>query len=187
MADGVTFHVDLRPQLPLLMLSAGLGMVLFFGIAGLWSGSPVWLVLGGLLALMGLYVIPDAIRALTATGREAVLDATALTYRGYSYETRVVWDDIASVTFDTSNKRLPAMTFTLRPGRAVTSTRRRWLAHVEPPPKPDRFTIPGIVLDQPWGFLALCNGLAETPAERRAGYLERVGDTMLLDPLRLLD
>ncbi len=181
-ATGTAFRLGLRPQLPLMMLSTALGLLLFFGIAGVWMGGPLWLVLCGIFALGGLYVLPDAIRALTMTGRKAVIDATGFTYNGYSYETRVAWDDIASVDVDDRNKNLPAMTFTLRPGRTLTWTRRRWVAHAEPPPKPDRFTIPALVFDQPWNVLSICDGMTKTPADHRAGYLANVGRTMLEDP-----
>ncbi|MCW2791028.1 MAG: hypothetical protein JWO76_126, partial [Nocardioides sp.] len=149
---------------------------------GLWMGSMFWALAGAAFVLLGLVVIPDSVRALTATGRGAVLDARGFTYHGYSYVTRVAWDDIASAEFDTSNPRLPAMTFSLRPGANLTWTRRRWLAHLEPPPGPSRFTIPAIVLDQPWSVLALCSGMVETPVDRRAGYLASVGERMLVDP-----
>jgi hypothetical protein len=182
-ADGVEFRLVLRPQLPLSMLAFGGGFAVFFGWMTVWTDSPLLRVLTGLLALLGLVVVPDATRALAAKDRGAVLDAAGLTYRGYSYETTTVpWDSIPSGTFDASNPRVPAMTFKLRQGTTLTWTRRRWLAHLEPKPRPDRFTIPAIVFDQPWSVLATCNGMAQAPAEHRAEYLASVGGQMLTDP-----
>ncbi len=146
---GAEFHVGLRPQLPLMILFVGAGLATFFGLIAVVLGSALWLIAGGAFALLGVVIVPDAIRALTASGREAVIDATGFTYRGYSYETRLAWDDIALADLDTSNKNRPTFAFLLRPGARLSWKKTRWIARLEPDPAPDRFYIPVIVFDEP--------------------------------------
>lgn len=182
-ADGsAAFRVDLRPHLPLSLLLGGIGMVVFFGVTGLVLGSTFWLVAGGLLSLLGLLPIPDAIRALTASERCAVLDPHGIVYAGYSFETRVAWDDVASVGFDDSNKNLQALRLDIGPRDTLTWTSRRWIARIEPTPTPNRLSIPLIVFDQPASLTAVCQGMIQTPADHRPRYLESVGTSMLTRP-----
>lgn len=181
-ADGVEFRIGLRPQLPLSMLALGIGFTVFGGFMAIWIDSAVLAAVFAFVALLGVLLIPDTIRALTASEPGAVLDIHGLTYRGYSYETSAAWDDIASGGFDGSNRNLPAVRLDLRPGRQLRWTRRRWIARLEPTPETNRFVIPAIVLDQPWNVLALCEGMAAAPADHRAHYLESVGPTMLASP-----
>lgn len=181
-SEGLELHVGLRPHLPLAMLVGGIGMTVFFGFLTFWMESTWWLVVGGLCALLGLLPIPDAIRALTSSDRGAIIDAQGIAYNGYSYETRVAWDAVASGDIDRSNRRMITMMLVLRPGQTMTWTRRRWIAHFEPPPESTRFKIPAIVFDQPWNVLAVCTGIAETPPDHRPGYLANVGRTLLEDP-----
>ena len=53
---------------------------------------------------------------------------------------------------------------------------------MEPDPRADRLAIPVIVLDAPWRVLALCEAMARTAPELRAGYLGSLSVHDLADP-----
>lgn len=173
--DGVRIRVGLRPQRPLALLSGEFSAVMLLA-AGVVLDIPVWgQVAAGALAVLGLVVVPDSVRALLVGDRGVVLTPRTLTYRGWSYDFDVLWDEIILVSVDGSNPYLVCIRVDLLSEEVPPATRHRIVLGLEPPPQPAHVKIPWVAVDCPAQLAGLARRLSELPAELRHQHLAAHG------------
>ncbi|CAI9416557.1 hypothetical protein [Nocardioides sp. T2.26MG-1] len=182
--DGVELRVGLRPHRPLGLLCAALSLVMMFGTALFLVESSAGRVLLWVILPLPLLLVPDCVRGLLAGGREVILTPRALTYRGWSYDIEVPWEDIAYVGVDGLNPWVPSIRFDLRPTTTARAVRHKMVAWLDPKPQPDNFQIPVLAVDVPRQLQTLAGLLADMGPSDRSRFLARDGLTSLTSALR---
>lgn len=184
-SDGVEIRIGLRPHRPLALLCTALSLVMMFGGCLFLVESLAGRVLMSVLLPLPLLLVPDSLRGLLASGREVVLTPRTLTYRGWSYDAEVPWEDIAHVGSDRSNSWVPTIRFDLHPSATARAVRHKLLAWLDPPPQPDNVQIPILAVDMPAQLMALAGLLAHMTPPDRSVYLAHDGLASLTNELRL--
>lgn len=178
-ASGLEIRVGLRPHRPLSLLCAVLGLAMMFGGGVFLFESAAGRVLMGVLVPLPLLLVPDCVRGLVADGRAVVLTPRTVTYRGWSYDIEVPWEDIERVGSDRSNPWVPAIRFDVRPAPTERAVVHKILAWLDPKPQPDNFQIPVLAVDMPAELMALAERLANVARHERAAQLREHGVPML--------
>ncbi|HEY0952456.1 PH domain-containing protein [Nocardioides sp.] len=174
-ASGFAIRVGLRPHRPLALLCTALSTAMMFGTGVLLLESPEGKALMWVLLPLPLLLVPDSVRGLLATGREVVLTPRAIIYRGWSYDIEVPWEDIERVRSTRSNPWVPAIRFDLRPSSSERAVMHKFVAWLDPKPRPDNFQIPVLAVDMPWELVALAARMVCVQAHQRPAQLREHG------------
>lgn len=178
-ASGLAIRIGLRPHRPLSLLCAALGMALMFGAGVFLVESAAGRVLMWVLVPLPLLLVPDCVRGLAADGREVVLTSRAITYRGWSYDIEVPWEDIERVSRTRSNPWVPAIRFALGPASTERAAVHTFVAWLDPKPQPDSFSIPVLAVDMPSELMALAQRMVSVADHERPGQLREHGVPVL--------
>lgn len=168
---GPEIWIGLRPHRPISVLCLSLSLAMMLGSAGWLIESPAGQVFIWILLPLPLLLLPDALRGLFARGRGFLLTPQVVTYRGWSYDVEVSWEDIAATGIDQSNPYLICVRVDLRPTARVQAVRHKLLVWLEPKPQPDNFQVPTLALDQPAQLAALLSSQSRFPVETRTAVL----------------
>lgn len=179
-ASGLAVRVGLRPHRPLALLCTALSMAMMFGAGVSLVESPEGTVLMWALLPLPLVLVPDCVRSLLADGREVVLTPRTVTYRGWSYDIEVPWQDIERVSSDRSNPWVPAIRFDVRPTSTERAVVHKFLAWLDPKPQPDNFQIPVLAVDMPADLMALATRMVSVADHHRAAQLSEHGVRTLI-------
>lgn len=177
--SGVEIRIGLRPHRPLSLLCTVPALMMMFGAGVLLFESSAGRVLMWVLLPLPLLLVPDCLRALAADGREVVLSPRTLTYRGWSYDIEVPWEDIERVGSDRLNPWVPAIRFDLHPTSAAQAARHTFVTWLDPKPRPDNFQIPVLAVDMPSDLMALARRMTAVPADARHRDLAEHGAAIL--------
>ena len=178
-ASGLAVRVGLRPHRPLALVCTALSRALMVGAGVSLVESPEGTVLMWVLLPLPLLLVPDCVRGLLAKEREVVLTASTVTYRGWSYDIAVPWEDIERVGSDRSNPWVPAIRFDLRPSSPERAVVHRFVAWLDPKPQPDNFQIPVLAVDMPTELMALARRMVGVAARQRPSQLSEHGVSTL--------
>lgn len=170
-SHGPEIWIGLRPHRPLSVLCLSFALAMMLGAAGGLIESPAGQVFMGVLLPLPLLLLPDAVRGLFARGRGFLLTPQVVTYRGWSYDVKVPWEDIAAAGIDESNPYLICIRVDLRPTTRVEAVRHKFLVWLEPKPQPDNFQVPVLALDQAAQLAALLGSQARFSVETRTAVL----------------
>jgi hypothetical protein len=172
---GVEIRIGLRPHRPLSLLCLSLSLAMMLGGAALVIESPLGQAFMWILLPLPLLLLPDAVRGLFAHGRGFLLTPQVVSYRGWSYDVDVPWEEIAGVGIDTSDPQLTCVRVDLRPGAHAQAVRHKLLIWVEPKPQPDNFQVPTLALDQPAQLAALLSSQSRVSVQTRSAVLAHHG------------
>ncbi len=179
-ADGVEIRIGLRPHRPLALLCTALALTMMFGGCLFVVESTAGRVLMWVLLPLPLLLVPDCLSGLLARDRELVLTPRTLTYRGWSYDAEVPWEDIERVSSDRSNPWVPAIRFDLRPSSTERAVVHKLLAWLDPKPRPDNVQIPVLAVDMPIDLMALAQRMVSVADRHRAAELSEHGVRTLI-------
>lgn len=177
--DGVEIRIGLRPHRPLALLCTALALTMMFGGCLFVVESTAGRVLMWVLLPLPLLLVPDCVRGLLVRDRELVLTPRTLTYRGWSYDAEVPWEDIVRVGSDRSNPWVPSIRFDLSPTATARAVRHKILAWLDPPPQPDNVQIPVLAVDMPTELMALAQRMVSVAAPQRPSQLSEHGVSTL--------
>jgi len=200
-ADGSRLRIRLRRDLPLGLFGAA-WVVLSLAAATPWldadSGryaglGPLIIPLGLLLGTVAAVAVADLLRMLARPDRALVLDEAGLTYRGFSYEIRIAWDQLSMCMRESlqSPRRTVGLRVWARADRRADRQvdrlegvrRLRWMCHVEPPSQGASFAIPYLVLDDPEPVRRFVEEMILLPPDRRSGRLSHLAYELSAEPV----
>lgn len=177
--DGVRILMRLRPQRLLALLCLTVTMMMLFTAGLLLTESTLWRTCLVTLQVVTLVFAPDSVRGLVARDRGITLTPRGLTYRGWSFDAEVAWEEIVLISVDPSNVHLPCIRVDVLPVGGIRARRHRLLLWLEPPPQPGHIKIPTVAVDHPMQLIGLARHLVDLPAQLRHAYLAAHGLAVL--------
>jgi len=168
---GGRVEIPLNGRTPLTMVLLGTSFALLFVVAvfavGVGDGGLLFLP----LVLLFAALVPDALRGLLRKPG-LVLTADGITYRGWTLDSRLAWDDVVSVGLDLTEPRRPRLLVAGRPDAASWEvTSHRLVLPLDRVPSGPRIVVLAGALDHPTRAEVLIRRLAASPAADRPGLL----------------
>lgn len=164
-------RVPLSPRTPLTMVLLGTTFALLLVVAvlavGIGDGGLLFLP----LVLLFAALVPDALRGLLRKPG-LVLTADGVSYRGWTVDSRLAWEDVVSVDLDVTEPRRPRLLVAGRPDAPSWEvSSHRLLLPLDRVPSAPRIVVLAGALDHPTRVEVLVRRLAASAAADRPGLL----------------